>query len=248
MKKIIALSSAAVLMRSLAGCGSGKVDNTTKWDYKTGLATYTRAGTSYGTASTDSDKVTSTIVAAVFDKDGKIVKISIDEVESRPGASGEIVSKKEMKDNYGMKAASGIGKEWYQQVNDLEKWLEGKDVARLTSTAGAKMKEYTRNNQRPSAAADEYPVRNSDGTINGTVPGGVMDDAAPYSNNGTTAGNIAEDVKDGVNNAIDNMTDGGRNESGTTAGMWMNEDLRAMVTIDTTNIRTAVEKAWRNAK
>lgn len=254
MKKIITGIVMAAVMVSLVSCGNTNNTASGNWNYKTGVAAYTRAGNSYGTTTTDSDKVTSTIVAAVFDNNGKIVKVNIDEVEARPGEAGEIVSKKELGNDYGMKAASSIGKEWHEQVASLEKWLEGKDISRLTSTVTGRMGEYTRSNSRPSAAADEQIVRNSDGTVGGTMPDSAMANSGRNSGTGNsgansgTMGGMMNDMMDGVNSAIDNMTDGGQNDASTTAGMWMDEDLRSMVTIDTTNIQTAIEKAWRNAK
>lgn len=248
MKKIITAVIAVAVMLSVTACGKTTDGMTNNWNYKTGLATYTRAGSAYGSGT--QDQVTSTMVAAVFDSQGKIVKINIDEVEFRPGATGEITSKKELGDNYGMKAASGIGKEWYQQVNDLEKWLEGKDISRLTSAAGGKMGTDTKSSSRPSAAADEQIVRNSDGTTGGTMPDGSMANSTPGAASGImdNSGTMMGDVMDGVNSAINDMTDGGQNYTVTTSGLWAGEDLRAVATIDTTGIRTAIEKAWRNAK
>ena len=44
-------------------------------------------------------------------------------------ASQEIHTKKELGDDYGLKAASGIGKEWYEQIDALEEWMRGKMVS-----------------------------------------------------------------------------------------------------------------------
>ncbi|MBW9212944.1 MULTISPECIES: hypothetical protein [Terrabacteria group] len=41
----------------------------------------------------------------------------------------ETPTKKEKKDGYGMKKASKIGKEWYEQAESLEKWAIGKKVS-----------------------------------------------------------------------------------------------------------------------
>lgn len=259
MKKIITAVIAVAVMLSAAACGKTTDGMTNNWNYKTGLATYTRAGSAYGSGT--QEQITSTMVAAVFDSQGKIVKINIDEVEYRPGATGEITSKKELGDDYGMKAASGIGKEWYQQVNDLEKWLEGKDISRLTSTATGRMGEYMRSDSQPSGAADEWTARNPDGTTGGTMPDSAMANSGRNSgagNSGTgnsgansgmdNSGGMMNDMMDGVNSAINDMTDGGENYTGTTSGLWAGEDLRAVATIDTAGIRTAIEKAWRNAK
>lgn len=56
------------------------------------------------------------IKAVVEMKDNKVTSVSIDET-----ADG--VSKKEKKDDYGMKGNSSIQKEWYQQIAYLENYL-----------------------------------------------------------------------------------------------------------------------------
>lgn len=56
------------------------------------------------------------IKAVVEMKDSKVTSVSID--ETADGAS-----KKEKKDDYGMKGNSSIQKEWYQQIAYLENYL-----------------------------------------------------------------------------------------------------------------------------
>lgn len=56
------------------------------------------------------------IKAVVEMKDNKVTSVSID--ETADGAS-----KKEKKDDYGMKGNSSIQKEWYQQIAYLENYL-----------------------------------------------------------------------------------------------------------------------------
>jgi len=90
-----------------------------------------------------------TVMAAVgFDKDGKVVKVSVDnaqtkvnfnkalELESDKTQPGK--TKVELKDDYGMKKVSVIGKEWYEQMAEFEKWMVGKTVAEIK---GLKVKE-----------------------------------------------------------------------------------------------------------
>jgi predicted small lipoprotein YifL len=85
-----------------------------------------------------------TVFAAVaFDKDGKVVKVQIDtaqtkvtydsklQVTSDLSAAGK--TKKELADEYGMKKVSEIGKEWYEQIEELEKWMVGKTVEEIKS-------------------------------------------------------------------------------------------------------------------
>ncbi|SHI83311.1 hypothetical protein SAMN02745975_00705 [Geosporobacter subterraneus DSM 17957] len=80
-----------------------------------------------------------TIIAAVaFDKDGKVVKVTIDSAQTRVNFDKELQitsdlkaenkTKVELGDAYGMAKASKIQKEWYQQIAELEKWMIGKTV------------------------------------------------------------------------------------------------------------------------
>ena len=74
-----------------------------------------------------------------FDKDGKIVKAEIDNAQSivgvtkegkftKPITELEFKTKKELGDNYGMKKASGIKKEWHEQMKSFEEYIVGKTV------------------------------------------------------------------------------------------------------------------------
>lgn len=71
--------------------------------------------TSEGTYTNDKGDVTS---AKIEVKGDKISSVQIDEKE--PGVE---TSKKEQKDSYGMKAASKINKEWYEQVAFFEEYV-----------------------------------------------------------------------------------------------------------------------------
>ncbi len=83
-------------------------------------------------------KFSVTVCALTVKPDGAIADVKFDTVEAGMAfdATGtltgdinqEIRSKKELGDEYGMKAASGIGKEWYEQVGALEDWMRGKTV------------------------------------------------------------------------------------------------------------------------
>ncbi len=81
---------------------------------------------------------TNVIFAGVaFDKDGKVLALSIDTAQNNGtfDTAGVIVkaevsgTKKEKGDEYGMKAKSAIGKEWYEQMAALEEFFIGKTVA-----------------------------------------------------------------------------------------------------------------------
>lgn len=83
-------------------------------------------------------QVDSVIVAAGFDKDGKIVSVTIDTAQDKVGFDGEMKltsdtavagkSTLELGDAYGMKGASGIGKEWNEQIEAFGAWMIGKTV------------------------------------------------------------------------------------------------------------------------
>ena len=81
-----------------------------------------------------------TIMAAVgFDNDGKVVSVTIDTAQTKVNfdkdlkltsdLNAEYKTKVELGDAYGMIKGSKIGKEWYQQIAELEKWMLGKTVA-----------------------------------------------------------------------------------------------------------------------
>lgn len=92
------------------------------------------------TAQADAD-----MVAAAFDKDGKVVGVIVDVVQAKAtyDAEGKVTNraaairtKKELKEEYNMKGTSPIGKEWYQQAEALEEWMVGKTGSAI---AGVKL-------------------------------------------------------------------------------------------------------------
>jgi predicted DNA-binding ribbon-helix-helix protein len=93
-------------------------------------------------------QVNFTISAAAFDKDGKVLKVVIDTAQTKVAydKDGKVTSdktaavktKKELGDAYGMAKSSGIKKEWFQQIAELEKWMVGKTSAQIS---GLKLKE-----------------------------------------------------------------------------------------------------------
>lgn len=88
----------------------------------------------------DGKAVSDVVVAAVtLDNKGKISKLSFDAIQTRVefDAQGQILSdleqdilsKKEMGADYGLKKSSSLGKEWDEQITVFENWAVGKDVA-----------------------------------------------------------------------------------------------------------------------
>lgn len=257
MKKTL-IPAVVIAAAVLTACGGNTPAATKNFDYKVGTASYTHTNDSYGYTEGKNGRaaISTTLVAAVFDNDGKIVKISIDEVESKIGfdssgqladfTAGEVKSKKELGDAYGMKAASSIGKEWYQQIESLEKWLEGKQINTVIGGATGKMLYGMADNSYmgdpesdtrtiPRSTSDITKSHNSSSVSAGSIAGGVM----------SNVNSTIHDMADGVNSIANNITDGMDNMTGNS---WMGEDLKASVTIDTTYIHKAIEKAYKNAK
>ncbi|MFO7951828.1 MAG: hypothetical protein R6U91_03355 [Bacillota bacterium] len=88
-------------------------------------------------------QVDSVIAAATFDQEGKVVEVSIDTAQVKiqfdedlqlvSDPAEEILTKKELGDDYGMRDASEIDKEWDEQIAALEEWMVGKTVEEITS-------------------------------------------------------------------------------------------------------------------
>ncbi|HHX75004.1 MAG TPA: hypothetical protein GX699_08895 [Firmicutes bacterium] len=82
-----------------------------------------------------------TVIAAVtFDKDGKIVAVTIDTAQTAvkfdaglkvTNRDDVLKTKVEKGEEYGMKRVSSIGKEWDEQIAELEQWMVGKTVAEV---------------------------------------------------------------------------------------------------------------------
>jgi hypothetical protein len=106
----------------------------------TSVASSADAGEKDGLAQTDS-----TVAAVLVDADGKIVALKLDAAQTKINFSsdGKIVTpldtvfktKQEKKDEYGMKKASGIQKEWYEQADAFAAYATGKTLAELKGIA-----------------------------------------------------------------------------------------------------------------
>jgi uncharacterized protein YuzE len=101
-----------------------------------------------------------TVMAAVgFDKDGKVVSVTIDNAQTKVNfdkdlkltsdPAAEYKTKVELGDGYGMKARSEIGKEWFEQIAELEKWMVGKTVEEIKA-----MKTKERDASHPAVPDD----------------------------------------------------------------------------------------------
>mgnify|MGYP000123499059 CR=1 FL=1 len=140
MKKIISLLlCAGLVMTMFTACGA-------KEGVKTGLAVVTSATTENASDGKDGNlSVDSTAVAVLVDSKGVITNCVIDVIQPKFNfnAAGEItsntstifVSKKELGDGYNMRGSSGIGKEWYEQAEALEKYVTGKTIDQVKGIA-----------------------------------------------------------------------------------------------------------------
>lgn len=143
MKKLIAIALAAGLaLICFTSCYTGGPVNklpsvTAEGDLNTGLAI---AGTVSGTSAADGENGKASgnfnVAAVLVDQDGVIVDCKLDVLQTElpftadgqlafDGAL-ELPTKNERGDDYGMKGASGIGKEWFEQADYLSKYVLGK--------------------------------------------------------------------------------------------------------------------------
>ncbi len=109
-------------------------------DMRTGLGfVSTTSESSAASAETAGNAKFNVVACAVsVDADGKILDIKFDTLQASVGfdisgaltgdVTTELKTKKELGDAYGMKAVSGIKKEWYEQIAALEDWMRGKTV------------------------------------------------------------------------------------------------------------------------
>lgn len=135
MKKVLALTLVAVL---LAGCGAAA-------SVKTGLGhSISIAKSKDATAEAEGLAQVDTVMAAVtVDSAKKILGVVIDTAQVMVNfdttgkittdLNSELKTKVELGAAYGMKKASSIGREWYEQIAELEKWMVGKTVDQITA-------------------------------------------------------------------------------------------------------------------
>jgi len=142
MKKLLAITLIGLL---LAGCGAATV--------KTGLGhSVSIAKSADATAEKPGLAQVDTVMAAVtFDKSGKILGLKIDNAQTKVNfdITGKVTTDKtqlqktkvELGEGYGMKKASKIGKEWFEQIAELEKWMVGKTVDQVKAMKTKKVDE-----------------------------------------------------------------------------------------------------------
>ena len=127
-----------------AGEATGDVAASEAAAVKTGFAVSASlsaesAGEKDGSTTTDIS-----LVAVTVSEDGVIESCAIDAIQGKvaftaegkiSSEAGEVLSKKELGDDYGMRVASPIGKEWDEQVEAIEAYAVGKTVEELKTKA-----------------------------------------------------------------------------------------------------------------
>lgn len=166
MKKVFSLALCAALILSFAACGSSSESSSmveseilsedtplasSPSNFKIGIGVVSTTSEShpasseeYGSASFDT-----TVCGLCVDDSGVILAVRFDTLEAGLGfdsagaftddIGADILTKRELGDDYGIGAVSSIGKEWYEQVNALEDWMVGKTINEVMS-----MKVYER--------------------------------------------------------------------------------------------------------
>ena len=159
MKKFITAALAAAMV---IGCVSGAMAD------KTGLGVVTDIASSTSAAEGKAGKasVNSTICAVTLDDEGKIVSISFDVAQTAVAfdekgevttdLTADVLSKRELKEGYGMKPASPIGKEWYEQMDSLEAWCIGKTVEEVLG-----MPTYDKGDGHHDCVPDDVDLKTS---------------------------------------------------------------------------------------
>lgn len=281
MKKFLSLLTAIALSVSLSACGSAtdnnsNTDNIDSTAYRVGIGSYTTTESSYSSVEGENGLgvVSTTYATVIFDSNDIIKKVYIDQVESKVnfdskgqlvtnGTMTDIRTKRELGDEYGMKNASPIGKEWYEQVNSIESWLVGKNIKDIAN--GAMNNNMYGNDTSADSVASGIDGAASDiasGAEN--IVGDIVDgaesivsgitDGITDSTNGTIGSDPTDSNYNGNNS--NGMTNGTGSMSGDNSsssnmngnGINWDEDLKAFATIDTTDIQMALRKAYENAK
>lgn len=139
MKKTGAFVLALAMVLALAGCGEDEGGS--------GAGAEARTGCAVVSAISDVKDKTLTIdsvaAAALVDEDGRIISLKVDEMQIKPnldkdgGTVSDLRSKLDQREDYNMKAASPIEKEWYEQIAALEAWAEGKSADEVKAAIGS---------------------------------------------------------------------------------------------------------------
>lgn len=111
---------------------------------KTGLGVVTKIASSKAATAQEAGvgQVDSVIAAVTYDAEGVITKCVIDSAQTKvefndkgevqTDLATELKTKNELGDDYGMKKASTVGNEWYEQAQAFADWTVGKKLDEVT--------------------------------------------------------------------------------------------------------------------
>ena len=143
--KIVVIDNPAGNVENVEMAETTEDAETTEGAVKTGLSVM--ASLSGESATAESNGVVTTdisLVAVTVTEDGVIESCKIDAIQGKVAfdaegkicsEAGEVLTKKELGDDYGMRVASPIGKEWDEQVEAIETYAVGKTVEELKTKA-----------------------------------------------------------------------------------------------------------------
>ncbi len=228
MKKVLLLVLVlALVISAFAGCGSNNTttspaasatvsESATQSETAAAGTVLTGLGSDISIAksasvSADADalaEIDTAFAAVTLDKDGKILNVKIDMVQPmvnfdaqgqlKSDTAQEIKTKVELGNAYGMAKASGIGKEWYEQISALEDWMVGKTIdevmgmqlneegvsteADLTSSVTIHVSPYLAAVQKAVANAKDFGA-----TVSGATKTGIGNVTSIAKSAGATA-------------------------------------------------------------
>lgn len=157
MKKILAIAL-VLSMLAVAGCGAAApapastapasnapsseapAAPATAAALKVGMGSLTSVKSSKPATAEDGAKsqADTTMAVVALDESGKIVTVSIDVVQAKvaydtkgalkTNVADAVKTKKQLGEEYGMRKASAIGKEWFEQIAAFEEYITGKTI------------------------------------------------------------------------------------------------------------------------
>lgn len=140
----VAETTAAATEAATTAAETTAAEVNTDGGLRTGMAVVTTTGSSKDAGDKDGNaQVDSVAAVVVVDADGKIVNCMIDTAQTKMAftAEGKVImaddfkTKKELGDEYGMRKASAIGKEWFEQAEAVEQYVIGKTADEVEGIA-----------------------------------------------------------------------------------------------------------------
>lgn len=142
LRKVLVLFTAVIVLFSVVACTRRQEEsNTSTPPGNVSTAQRNEYNLGFGLVQEISDQkaaYTATFAAVVTDTAGKIVKCVLDQLEAEADTDSitesigkEFPTKTMLGDEYSMKGASGINKEWYEQANAFAEYCVGKTAAEI---------------------------------------------------------------------------------------------------------------------